>query len=212
VSAPVHDAHYTPHIISMSLWIKICGLTTEAGVRAAIDAGADAIGVVFAPSPRQVSAQHAADLAHSAPPRVARVAVMLHPAQALLDEVWSVFRPDVLQTDIEDLATLTTPAGLQLMPVVRTGGSTGALPARILFVGPVSGRGETADWTTASQLARTTEVVLAGGLNATNVAEAVALVRPFGVDVSSGVESAPGVKDPTKIHEFVRNARAGANR
>jgi phosphoribosylanthranilate isomerase len=76
----------------------------------------------------------------------------------------------------------------------------------------VSGRGETADWKAASQLARTREVVLAGGLNATNVAEAVALVRPFGVDVSSGVESTPGLKDPTKIHEFVRNARAGANR
>jgi phosphoribosylanthranilate isomerase len=197
----------------MTLWIKICGLTTETGVQAALDADVDAIGFVFAPSPRQVSAQRAADLARSAPSRVARVAVMLHPGQALLDEVWSVFRPDVLQTDIEDLATLRTPAGLQVMPVVRTGGSTAAtLPARILFEGPVSGRGETADWRAASQLARTREVVLAGGLNATNVAEAVALVRPFGVDVSSGVESTPGVKDPTKIHEFVRNARAGANR
>jgi phosphoribosylanthranilate isomerase len=197
----------------MSLWIKICGLTTEAGVQAALEAGVDAIGFVFAPSPRQVSAQRAADLARSAPPHVARVAVMLHPAQALVDEVWSVFRPDVLQTDIEDLATLRTPTELQLMPVVRAGGSaTASLPARILFEGPVSGRGETADWQAASQLARTREVVLAGGLSARNVGHAVAQVRPFGVDVSSGVESAPGVKDPIKIHEFVRNARAGANR
>jgi phosphoribosylanthranilate isomerase len=197
----------------MTLWIKICGLTTEAGVQAALDAGADAIGFVFAPSPRQVSAQRAAELARSAPSRVARVAVMLHPAQALVDEVWSVFRPDVLQTDIEDLTTLTTPAELRLMPVVRAGRPmTAPLPARILFEGPVSGRGETADWEAASQLARIREVVLAGGLNAANVGEATALVRPFGVDVSSGVEAAPGVKDPMKIHEFVRNARAGANR
>jgi len=197
----------------MTLWIKICGLTTEAGVKAALDAGVDALGFVFAPSSRQVSAQRAADLARSAPPHVARVAVMLHPAQALVDEVWSVFRPDVLQTDIEDLTTLRTPAGLQLMPVVRDGASTAAaLPARILFEGAVSGRGETADWKAASQLARIREVVLAGGLSATNVGDAIAQVRPFGVDVSSGVESAPGVKDPLRIHEFVRNARAGANR
>jgi phosphoribosylanthranilate isomerase len=197
----------------MSLWIKICGLTTEAGVQAALDAGADAIGFVFAPSPRQVSAQRAAELARTAPSRVARVAVMLHPSQALVDEVWSVFRPDVLQTDIEDLTTLRTPAELRLMPVVRAGRPmTAALPARILFEGPVSGRGVTADWKAASQLARIREVVLAGGLNAANVGEATALVRPFGVDVSSGVEAAPGVKDPMKIQEFVRNARAGANR
>jgi phosphoribosylanthranilate isomerase len=197
----------------MTLWIKICGLTTEAGVQAALDAGADALGFVFAPSPRQVSAERALQLARRTPSHVARVAVMLHPAQAFLDEVWSVFRPDVLQTDIEDLSGLQTPAGLQVMPVVRAAGAgTATLPARILFEGPVSGRGETADWNAASQLARTREVVLAGGLNATNVGDAIAKVRPFGVDVSSGVESAPAVKDPMKIHEFVRNARAGANR
>ncbi|HET9447288.1 MAG TPA: hypothetical protein VFO35_13560, partial [Steroidobacteraceae bacterium] len=82
---------------------------------------------------------------------------------------------------------------------------------RILFEGPVSGIGSTSDWQTAAQLARTIQLVLAGGLDATNVADAIAAVRPFGVDVSSGVEASPGVKDPTKIHEFVRRARAAAN-
>lgn len=197
----------------MALWIKICGLTTPVGVRAALDAGADAIGFVFAPSKRQVTALRAAELAHGAPSHVARVAVMLHPAQALVDEVWSVFRPDVLQTDLEDLAALRLPEGLQLMPVVRAGGpQVRPTPPRILFEGQVSGVGETADWNAASQLARATQLVLAGGLNPANVADAVAKVRPFGVDVSSGVESAPGTKDSTKIHEFVRNARAGATR
>ena len=197
----------------MSLWIKICGLTTETGVSAAIEAGADAIGFVFAPSKRQVTPARAAELAHMAAGRVTRVAVMLHPAQALVDEVWSVFRPDVLQTDAEDLASLRFPDGLQVLPVVRGEvATTGSLPSRLLFEGPVSGVGAAGDWAAASQLARTTQVVLAGGLTPANVRQAIAQVRPYGVDVSSGVESTPGVKDPMKIHEFVRNARAGADR
>ena len=83
---------------------------------------------------------------------------------------------------------------------------------RILFEGPVSGVGSTSDWHAAAQFARTTQLVLAGGLNATNVADAIAAVRPFGVDVSSGVEASPGVKDPIRIHEFVQRARAVCER
>jgi phosphoribosylanthranilate isomerase len=193
----------------MTLWVKICGLTTGEGVSAATEAGADAIGFVFAPSKRQVTAQQAARLARDV--SVARIAVMQHPAQAELDEVWSAFRPDALQTDIDDLPRLRVPAGLQVIPVIRAGRElAGTVPPRVLFEGPRSGTGETADWAAAARLARTTQLVLAGGLTAANVAAAVASVRPFGVDVSSGVESAPGVKDPARIHEFVRAARAAA--
>ena len=193
----------------MTLWVKICGLTTEAGVSAATQAGADAIGFVFAPSKRRVTAHEAARLARGV--SVPRVAVMQHPQQSELDEVWSVFRPDALQTDIDDLAHLRVPAGLQVIPVIRAGGHLSEpLPPRVLFEGPRSGTGETADWAAAARLARTTQLVLAGGLSAANVAGAIASVRPFGVDVSSGVESAPGVKDPQRIHEFVRAARAAA--
>lgn len=210
----------------MGIWVKICGLTRRDAVEAAVAAGADAVGFVFAQSKRQVTTAQATQLAHDVPRGIPRVAVMLHPTQSELDEVWSGFRPDVLQTDVEDLQTLRVPAGLGVMPVVRGVGlkpdlqpqhDTGAVgPAlaghpRILFEGPVSGTGSTADWQLATQLARTTQLVLAGGLNATNVADAIAAVRPFGVDVSSGVEASPGVKDPTKIHEFVRRARAAAN-
>ncbi len=207
----------------MAIWVKICGLTTRDAVEAAVAAGADAVGFVFAPSKRQVTAEQAAQLACDVPHEVVRVAVMLHPTQSQLDEVWSTFRPDVLQTDVEDLATLQTPAQLTVMPVVRSvvrlkpdpqelavGPALAGLP-RILFEGPISGAGTTADWQTAADLARTTQLVLAGGLNATTVADAIAAVRPFGVDVSSGVEASPGVKDPIKIHEFVRRARAVAN-
>ena len=197
----------------MSLWIKICGLTTEAGVLAAVDAGADAIGFVFAPSQRQVTPARAIELARKVPERVLRVAVMLHPSQALVDEVWSVLRPDVLQTDIEDLATLRLPQELHVLPVVRGGAALPAPPpSQLLFEGPVSGAGEIGNWAAAAQLAMKTQLVLAGGLTPTNVLAAIAQVHPYGVDVSSGVESQPGLKDPDKIREFVRSVRTGADR
>jgi phosphoribosylanthranilate isomerase len=84
------------------------------------------------------------------------------------------------------------------------------LPGRMLFEGPTSGIGELADWGRAAELARQTQLILAGGLSAENVAEAIEAVRPFGVDVSSGVEETPGIKDPDKIFEFVRAVRAAA--
>lgn len=198
-----------PLMSKEGVWIKICGLTTEEGVEAAIEAGADAIGFVFAPSQRQVTAQRAAELAHSAPAHVTRVAVMQHPSKALLDEVWEVFHPDVLQTDHEDLAGLAIAAAWTVMPVLRAGRELPAtLPRRMLFEGPVSGAGQTADWQLAATLARKHELVLAGGLTPDNVCAAIAAVRPFGVDVSSGVEREPGIKDAGKIRDFVRAARA----
>jgi phosphoribosylanthranilate isomerase len=196
----------------MTVWIKICGLTTEDAVCAAAAAGADAIGFVFAPSKRRVSAQRAAELARLAPAHIARVAVMQHPAQELLDEVWRVMRPDALQADAEDLAALRVPSELALIPVVRAGrAAPEPLPRRMLFEGPVSGAGETADWSAAAALAPHSQLILAGGLNSSNVANAIARVRPFGVDVSSGVECAPGLKDSALIHDFVRAARSAAD-
>ena len=194
----------------VKLWIKICGLTTEAGIATAVQAGADAVGFVFAPSKRQVSAARAAELSRQVPAHVLRVAVMQHPAQALLDEVWNVMRPDVLQTDWADLATLRIPEQLTVMPVLRAGQRSAPWPSRMLLEGPVSGAGQTTDWSLASQLALQTELVLAGGLNPGNVARAIREVRPFGVDVSSGVESAPGQKDAALIEQFIDTARACA--
>ena len=163
----------------VAIWVKICGLTTREGVEAAVAAGADAVGFVFAPSRRQVTATQAAQLAQGVPRRIPRVAVMLHPTQSQLDEMWSGFRPDVLQTDLEDLQTLRVPMGLSVMPVVRGAvrlkpdlqgsphslkSSVGPVSAghqRILFEGPVSGIGSTSDWHSAAQLARSTQLVLA---------------------------------------------------
>lgn len=192
----------------MRLWVKVCGLTTAEAVDAAIEAGVDAVGFVFAPSKRQVTADQAAQLAANVPAKITRIAVMQHPSQALLDQVWSVFAPDVLQTDYKDIAALKIPAELQVIPVMRAGGNLPVLlPNRFLFEGAISGTGETTDWSRAAQLAKQSQLILAGGLNAANVAAAIQAVRPYGVDVSSGVESKPGIKDPVKIAEFVKAAR-----
>jgi phosphoribosylanthranilate isomerase len=192
-------------------WVKICGMTDAAAVHAALEAGVDAIGFVFAPSARRVTPEQARSLAAPARDRVDCIAVTQHPEQILIDEIVSVFRPDVLQTDVEDFAALRLPATLPRLPVLRAGnGATicGTLPARLLFEGPRSGTGETSDWQQAAALALETRLILAGGLNAHNVGTAIAQVRPFGVDTSSGVEVQPGRKSPELIQQFVQAARA----
>ena len=191
------------------MWIKICGLTTIEGVAAALAMQVDALGFVFTDSVRRMNAVQALALAHPARGRAACVAVVRHPTQGLIDEVLGVFHPDMLQGDTAELQALRLPPTLALLPVLRAGpAAPGSLPGRLLFEGPVSGSGTRADWHCARALAQRTELVLAGGLNPGNVAAAIAAVRPFGVDVSSGVEAAPGVKSAALVENFVRGARA----
>jgi phosphoribosylanthranilate isomerase len=193
------------------MWIKICGMTTPEAVAACLKAQVDAIGFVFARSPRRLSPQLAHQLAAPARGRVRCVAVTRHPTRADLEEILAVFEPDILQSDAADLQALRLPAALELLPVVRAGETLPqALPPRILFEGPASGTGVAADWQAAHELARRTEVVLAGGLTSGNVAAAIAAVRPFGVDVSSGVEERSGIKSPLAIIEFVAAVRSAA--
>lgn len=194
----------------MTLWVKICGITTDDAVDAAVTAGANAVGfVLHAASPRNVTAAQAARLALRVPTGIERVVVTRHPSQALLDDLFAVFRPDVLQTDADDLAGLILPTGMAVLPVLRTGRVMPAeLPTRCLYESAQSGQGHRADWDEATRLSRRAQLILAGGLDPTTVAQAVQHVRPYGVDVSSGVESAPGCKDMEKIHAFVKAARA----
>jgi phosphoribosylanthranilate isomerase len=203
---PVPQQTSTP---GASLWIKICGMTTAEGVAAAVGERVDAVGFVFyPPSRRYVRPADAARLARDIPEGILKVAVFLHPRQAEVDAVLGEFQPDILQSDLEDLSMLRLPSGLAVLPVLRSGAAMPAtLPPRVLFEGPVSGTGVPTDWKEAGSLVRRTQVVLAGGLHPGNVALAVQGVRPFGVDVSSGVEQAPGIKDPARIHEFVAAAR-----
>jgi len=204
-------------------WIKICGMTTPEAVEASLGAGVDAIGFVFAQSVRQVTPAQAAILAVPARGRVLCTAVTRHPTQQTIDEILALFKPDLLQTDAADLSGLRIPTQLPLLPVYRhrllddpVAGSPGArapqLPARLLFEGPTSGSGQPCDWRAASDLARQTELILAGGLTATNVAAAIEAVHPFGVDVSSGVEERPGIKSQAAIARFVSAARSVGHR
>lgn len=194
----------------MSGFVKICGMTDARAVQAALEAGADAIGFVFAPSVRQVSPQEAAELALPARGRALCVAVTQHPAAAKLQAIFSVFKPDVLQTDAEDLPGIELPADVQVWPVLRGAIPEGFVPptGRFLFEGPRSGTGKVADWSAARAMARGRELILAGGLSPANVSEAIATVHPFGVDVSSGVEVVPGSKSMALIGSFVASARA----
>jgi phosphoribosylanthranilate isomerase len=155
--------------------------------------------------------QRARELAAPARGRLACVAVTRHPRREDVDSILREFRPDILQTDFEDLAALELPKMLSVLPVLRPGPAIACgLPQRLLFEGPVSGSGQTTDWDEAAALARRAQVILAGGLNPQNVGAAVRHVRPFGVDVSSGVEASPGIKSPEKIEQFVLAARAAA--
>jgi phosphoribosylanthranilate isomerase len=191
------------------VFVKICGLTDETAVEAAVTAGADAIGFVFAESAREVSPERARELCRDVPEGTIRVAVMHHPSQARYRQVVETFGPDWVQTDAEDFDSLPHSGSPVPLPVFREGQTEGRteFPARLLFEGRVSGSGTTADWGEAGRIAERTELILAGGLNIENVASAVIKVRPFGVDVSSGVEFERGRKDPNRIREFVARVR-----
>jgi phosphoribosylanthranilate isomerase len=194
----------------MSLLVKICGLRKAEDVKAAVSAGADAVGFVFAESVRRVTPGEARKLTQYLPKRVRRVAVMRHPSQAEWQEVLDTFSPHVLQTDIDDFESLDVPDSVERWPVIREGytGIDGRLPAVFLYEGQRSGAGQTVDWRRAADIARRGRMILAGGLGVDNIATAIRTVRPHGVDVSSGVESGPGRKDPGLIQLFIKTARA----
>ena len=197
----------------MSLLVKICGLRNAGDVQAAIAAGADAIGFVFADSVRRVSPPEASDACEKAPDNVRRVAVMRHPSNEEWLKVLDGFMPDVLQTDIEDFDSLDVPYNVERWPVIREGNPAldRNLPVTFLYEGSQSGKGETVDWERAGVVAARGNMILAGGLSADNVATAIRTVNPHGVDVSSAVESEPGRKDPKLIERFISAARAAEN-
>jgi len=140
---------------------------------------------------------------------------MLHPSNEEWQAVLRDFAPDVLQTDATDFESLDVPTSVECWPVYREGNTVTdtfrvdpKVSVTYLYEGARSGSGETVDWSRAAELARSGHMILAGGLSVGNVAEAIAIVRPFGVDVSSAVESAPGEKDSQLIRDFIRAAKA----
>lgn len=193
----------------MSLFVKICGITDRAAAAACAEVGVDAVGFVFATSPRQVTPAEAVAIAEDLPTSIARVAVFRRPTTDAIKEVLAGFDADYIQADHDSI-----PMGLgpKVLPVYRETIDSTSGDTRFLYEGPVSGVGEQVDLTLAAELARRGELILAGGLRPDNVGAAIARVKPFGVDVSSGVETRPGHKDPELIRSFVAAARAAQDR
>lgn len=193
----------------MSVLVKICGLSDRHTVSSAVDAGADAIGFVFAKSIRRVSIEVALEASRQLSKDVLRVAVMQHPTQEEWQRVADGFCPDILQTDADDFDYLEVAENIDRWPVYREGrlSANTRMPDTFVYEGMKSGQGETVDWQAAGKIARHGKMILAGGLGAHNVADAIRRVRPFGVDVSSAVEASPGKKDAGKIAAFVAAAK-----
>jgi phosphoribosylanthranilate isomerase len=197
----------------MRVRVKICGLTSPDAVDAAVAAGADAVGFVLAESPRRVSPDVAARLAERVPPFVTRVAVFRHPSVEEIAACLDEFEPDLLQLEPASMGVVPARQQSRVIPVLHDSDDLldeiAGAGARVHLEGPGrGGRGIPVDRTRAREAAGRCQLVLAGGLNPGNVADAIRDVRPFAVDVSSGVESAPGVKDPALIKEFIDAVRS----
>jgi phosphoribosylanthranilate isomerase len=198
--------------------VKICGITRPADARAAADAGADAIGLVFyPPSPRFLSVERALEIRDALPPFVQTVALFVNPDAAQVAQVIGRLRPAMLQFHGEETPRFCGEFGLPYIKACRVKGGVDLLEYLRPFsraaawlldshVEEYGGVGESFDWSLAPAV-RERPLVLSGGLTPGNVAEAVRRVRPWGVDVSSGVESAKGVKDAVKIAAFVAEVR-----
>ena len=212
--------------------IKICGLSTEATLDAALAAGADRVGFVFFPkSPRHLSLARAAALSVRTGGRAAVVALCVDADDAELAGIVAAAAPDLLQLhgreSPERVAAIRARFG---RPVIKALGiaARADLAAVAAYAGSADeilfdakppttsdlpgGNGLRFDWTILAALDLPVPFMLSGGLDPGNVGEAVAMTRPDAVDVSSGVETAPGVKDPDKIRAFVRAARDAQRR
>ena len=199
--------------------VKICGLTRREDVAAAVDAGADALGFVFVEqSPRAISIEQAADLFACVPPFVQSVALFLDPSSAWVDEVIQRLGPDLLQFHGRESGAFCSHFGRPYLKALGTdqfaagiGAAVAEHPQARGFLldshvsGAVGGTGQAFD-TRLWPRDAAHRLILAGGLNPDNVAEAIRATRPYAVDVSSGVEAAPGLKDPEKINAFVQRA------
>lgn len=192
--------------------VKICGVPDLVAAHAAARAGADAVGFVFSASPRRVSPAEARRIAADLPEEIERVAVFRLAPVEEIRRVLDEFPADRVQ--VEPDADRLAAFGARLLPVVHDDGAlqtqtVGLAADRVVVFEPAGrgGRGIRPDWKRAATLARRRPVMLAGGLDPDNVVAAIRAVRPWGVDVSSGVESAPGVKSTARIEAFVAAAR-----
>ena len=207
--------------------IKICGIKTSAILDAAIEAGADMVGFMhFTRSPRHVSIEDLATLIGEARGRIQTCVVLVNPDNSCVAEV-AALGPDFIQLHGPEsphrVEAIRVEAGVEIMKAVPIGSAEDVeyvkqfvdVADRILLdakppkgADRPGGLGHTFDWNLLKALDPSISFMLSGGLTPDTVADAIQTIRPFGVDVSSGVESAPGVKDKRLVEAFIRNARA----
>ncbi len=200
--------------------IKICGITNLEDALLSIDAGADMIGFVFAPSPRQLTAQKAAKIIAGLPPGIIKVGVFVDSPLAGVTTTLADCGLDMAQlhgSESPDFCRGVGPdrtikafrvrdaAVLQEMKSYRVH----AFLLDAYHPAKAGGTGRTFDWDIARNARKYGKIILSGGLNPENVAEAIRTAQPWAVDVSSGVEARPGKKDPEKVTAFIKNCRVG---
>ncbi len=198
--------------------VKICGITSPGDARHAADCGADAVGLVFfAGSPRCVTPERAREIIGSLPPFVTPVGLFVNEKPETIRQIIDFSGIDMVQLHGDEPPAACHYPPHRVIKALRVKDPTslegvGIYPVSALLLDAwvpdaFGGTGRTFNWVLAAEVAREHRVVLAGGLTPENVAAAVASVRPFAVDVSSGVESTPGCKDPLKVAAFIRNAK-----
>jgi phosphoribosylanthranilate isomerase len=198
--------------------VKICGTTSEDDALLAVAMGADMVGFIFAPSPRQIAPQKAADIVKRLPSEIIAVGVFRDEAPPRVIEIAHRTGMGAVQLHGNESADETRWIRQRVPFVIKAFAAGDNRVSRaadygadaILLDAPRPGSGQVFDWDLASQLPAHQALIIAGGLTPANVASAVFSTRPWGVDVVSGVERSPGRKDVTKLRTFIANARAAA--
>jgi len=196
--------------------VKVCGIMDAAAAVVAAEAGADAIGLIFAPSRRRVTVERAREIVAALPPFIAKVGVFVDETYARITETIEAVGLDTLQLHGSETPEFASSLPLPVVKAIRVrdedslAGLAGYQVSAFLLdtydPEALGGTGRTFDWNLATGAAARHRIMLSGGLRADNVVEAIERVRPYGVDVSSGVETG-GAKDPEKIRTFVRIVR-----
>jgi phosphoribosylanthranilate isomerase len=198
--------------------VKICGITNEDDALLAVAMGADAVGFVFAPSPRQIAPQKAYDITRRLPPEILTVGVFRNELPSRVIEVAHKAGVKGVQLHGRETAEQSQEIAGHFRWLIKAFGADDEnLPRAdeygtdlILLDAPDPGSGKVFDWSVAGDAPDSVRMILAGGLTPDNVAAAVEEVQPWGVDVSTGVEKSPGKKDALAVKRFIENARANA--
>jgi len=197
--------------------IKICGMTNRDDALAAAALGADALGFIFAESPRQVGAEEAREIIRALPPLITTVGVFVDEARGTVEQIYSYCGLDLVQLHGNEDGAYLSALGLPAIKAFRV--KDGNILSEIERLKPeyflldtfdeihAGGTGKKFDWDIAARATGLGEVMLSGGLDPANVTEALETVRPYAVDVCSGVESSPGKKDHTKLMKFIQEVR-----